>query len=120
MKATLPLLLLLSFPCLAANETALGMLKRDAAVSDQKLVWELDADFQLSEKQVAEAGALPKGQTGQLAATLIQMVIDNGQVKGTESGAIPVALSCPEHIVLVTRQSESKKYLEKGCSPSKR
>jgi len=120
MKATFPLLLLLSFPCLAATETALGILKRDAAVSGQKLVWDLDMDFQLSEKQVSEAGALPKGHTVQLAATLIQMVVDNGQLKGIGSDDVPVALSCPEQIVIVTRQSESKTYLKKGCNPSKR
>lgn len=114
MKYIILALAALSFPCMAAEETVHNLVKNDAKVSGLQVVWSLDVDFELTQAEVAKANTVPKGMTGQLAATLFKLIADRDLLEGLDSEQLPGVFSCSDaKVVLVSNKS----WVSGACNP---
>lgn len=114
MKSILSLLLLLSLPCMAAEETAHNLVKNDAKVSGVQIVWALDVDFELTHDEVVQASAVPKGHTGMLAAKLFKLIEERALLDGTERASLPGVFSCSAAKVVLVG---NKAWVNDSCKP---
>lgn len=114
MKGLLVMLALVSLPAMA-NETVLGLIKRDARHSGMNVAWELDVDWLLENEQVKALEVVPEGDTGFLAGRAIDLVRKGSFVSHLEPGARPVVFECPTFTVVVTTAAAGKS-LKKNCT----
>lgn len=117
MKRLLIALLFAPLTCIASQPTALVFLKQDEAANTRglKLVWDVDIDFELDKDQLKMLKATPKGETDEMAALVIKLGHESGRFNQIPPGDVPVALSCPNRMVNVVKQSLAARYQKSGC-----
>jgi hypothetical protein len=115
-KILIGLALMLPLTCFAGERT-LELLKNDAQLSGTAIGWELEQDYLLEGKQLKQAKAVPKGQTVQLAATMVEAMSNIAFETGFGPDEYPVAYSCTEsRTVVFTTASKNEYYQGRGCN----
>ena len=113
MKFICSLLIFLSLPCMAADETVRNLVNNDAEVSGLQVVWGLAGDFELSQTEVVQASTVAQGMTGKLAAKLFAIIEERGLLVGLENGSLPAVFSCSNgKVVLIT----NKAWVSDACT----